>query len=120
MGEIQVSLISTGAGSTCLGIRGIRKIYSQFYHPIQGSLRVFVDPVAHSLVETHKCGWGKGEFHGWSTGIHKKEKNSQLLHATRGVFSCMVKYEYWLSLLSIDRIISSLDNLNHRRISADL
>lgn len=32
----------------------------------------------------------------------------------------MVKYEYWLSLLSIDRIISSLDNLNHRRISADL
>lgn len=70
--------------------------------------------------KTHKCGWGKGRFHGWSTGIHKKEKNSQLLHATRGVFSCMVKCEYWLSLLSIDRIISSLDNLNHRRISADL
>lgn len=51
---------------------------------------------------------------------YKKEKNSQLLHATRGVFSYMNECEYWLSLLSIDRSISSMGNLNHRRIAADL
>lgn len=68
----------------------------------------------------HRCGWGKGGFHGSGTSILKKEKNSQLLHAARGVFSYMIKCEYWLSLLSIDRSVASMDNLNHRRISADL
>lgn len=33
------------------GYIGGRKIYSQFYHSIQASLRVLVDPVARSLVE---------------------------------------------------------------------
>lgn len=79
-----------------------------------------MDPATRSFGgKSTNVGGGGGDFMDRAQA-YKKEKNSQLLHATRGVFSYMNECEYWLSLLSIDRSISSMGNLNHRRIAADL
>lgn len=69
-------------------IRGVRKIYSQFYHPIQGSLRVLVDPVASSLAENPQLWLGEGGI-SWMGHKHTQKREE---------FTQPVEYSHaWLS-----------------------
>lgn len=102
------------------GCRGVRKIYSQFYYSIQASLRVLTDPVVRSLVENQQI-WVSERGISWM-GLQAYTRKRRIHNW------CTPPVEYshaWssagrLSLVSIDRSDSSMDNLNHRRSSTDL
>lgn len=57
----------------CLDIGGGRKIYSQFYHSIQASFRVLMDPVARSLVENPQM-WVRERGISWMGHKHTQRR----------------------------------------------
>lgn len=103
--EIQVSLISSGAGSTCLDVRGGRRVHSppnpRIFARTRGSCGPFLGGKSTNV------GGERGDFMDRAQAYTRKRR----IHATRGVFSCIIKCEDW-SLLSIDRSISAMDSLN--------